>query len=36
MEYYAPEMEIVIFQPQDFITTSREGVDLPLDPAIDE
>ena len=38
MEYQAPKMEIITFQPQDIITTSGDGggVDLPLDPASDD
>lgn len=36
MEYQAPEMKIIVFQSRDIITSSRNGVDLPLDPANDD
>ena len=36
MEYQVPKIEIIIYQPQDIITASSGGVDLPLDPASDD
>lgn len=38
IQYQAPEITVIAFQPQDIITASGGGggVDLPLDPASDE
>ena len=33
IEYVAPEMTVIVFATQDILTTSGDGVDLPLDPA---
>ena len=36
IEYVVPEMTVTVLAPQDIITTSGDGVNLPMDPASED